>query len=307
MFKVIAERKSQLAQHLETNMHKDNLKRQNEDSEASTSTTLSSRKNAFFMDLCEAMIAVNLPWRSLDNPKWRDFLQKYTARTVPDESTLRKSYLSDYHADVINKIRDDIGDDYIWVSVDETTDAAGRYMANMIVGKLGEKQSRPYLLTCRQLPATNHETIVRFVNSSLTTLFPSGAEDKLLLFVSDAARYMIKAGSTLKILFPNMLHVTCTAHGLHRVAETIRDHFKEVNKLISEVKKVFKKAPSRIQKYRELLGDLQLPPEPIITRWGTWLSAACFYSDNFEAIKQVICYVFLFATYSVINYIYLIC
>lgn len=31
-----------------------------------------------------------------------------------------------------------------------------------------------------------------------------------------------------------------------------------------------------------------LPPEPIITRWGTWLEAAIFYADNFEGIKNVI-------------------
>lgn len=45
----------------------------------------------------------------------------------------------------------------------------------------------------------------------------------------------------LKVLYPNMIHVTCAAHGLHRVAEFIRDQYDHVNKLISEVKKVLTK------------------------------------------------------------------
>jgi hypothetical protein len=37
-----------------------------------------------------------------------------------------------------------------------------------------------------------------------------------------------------------------------------------------------------------LYPDLTLPPEPIITRWGTWLSAVLYYSNNFEKIKNVV-------------------
>jgi len=34
--------------------------------------------------------------------------------------------------------------------------------------------------------------------------------------------------------------------------------------------------------------DLILPPEPIITRWGTWLLAVLYYSNNFEKIRNVV-------------------
>lgn len=33
--------------------------------------------------------------------------------------------------------------------------------------------------------------------------------------------------------------------------------------------------------------ELPLVPRPIITRWGTWIEAAIFYSANFEAVKLV--------------------
>lgn len=38
-----------------------------------------------------------------------------------------------------------------------------------------------------------------------------------------------------------MLHVTCLAHGLHRVADFIRSQFNDVNDLISNIKKIFRK------------------------------------------------------------------
>lgn len=105
---------------------------------------------------------------------------------------------------------------------------------------------------------------------------------------TDAAAYMLKAGNSLNVFYPNLLHVTCLAHGLHRVAETVRDLFPEVNTLISATKKVFLKAPYRIQCYKQRLPDTPLPPEPVITRWGTWIEAVNFYSDNFEAVKYVV-------------------
>lgn len=38
-----------------------------------------------------------------------------------------------------------------------------------------------------------------------------------------------------------MLHMTCAAHVLHRVAEQVRSHFSTVDKLIGSVKEIFKK------------------------------------------------------------------
>nr|CAH7762359.1 unnamed protein product [Callosobruchus chinensis] len=99
---------------------------------------------------------------------------------------------------------------------------------------------------------------------------------------------MVKAGQALKVFYPKLLHITCLAHGLHRVAEEIRKEFGIVNKLISSTKKVFLKAPSRVQAYKERLPNLALLPEPILTRWETWLKAVLFYAENFEAIKEVV-------------------
>jgi len=34
--------------------------------------------------------------------------------------------------------------------------------------------------------------------------------------------------------------------------------------------------------------DSPLPPNPVLTRWGTWLEAALFYADNFLKYKKVV-------------------
>lgn len=59
--------------------------------------------------------------------------------------------------------------------------------------------------------------------------------------MTDAAPYMVCGMNALKLLYPKMIHVTCSAHGLHRVAEFIRGQFNNVNKLISNVKKILTK------------------------------------------------------------------
>lgn len=34
--------------------------------------------------------------------------------------------------------------------------------------------------------------------------------------------------------------------------------------------------------------ELPLPPEPVTTRWGTWVKAAIYYCDNFDEVKSVL-------------------
>lgn len=117
-------------------------------------------------------------------------------------------------------------------------------------------------------------------------------EERVLLLVTDAAAYMLKAGRDLKIFYPNIIHLTCLVHGFNRIAEEVRLHFPLINTLISSVKKIFLKAPLRVEAYRATLINTPLPPEPILTRWGTWLEAALFYADNLTDIRDVCIYLF---------------
>jgi len=120
------------------------------------------------------------------------------------------------------------------------------------------------------LEKANHSTIAQLFDRALSIAWPTGIRhDKVLLFLSDAAPYMIKSGKYIKSFYPKVIHTTCVAHGLHRVAEEIRNQFPQVDELISNVKKVFLKAPSRTILFGNMAPNLTLPPQTILTRWGT--------------------------------------
>jgi len=47
-----------------------------------------SKQSEYNLDLCRAMIAVNIPLKKLSNPQFRSFLEKYTMKDTPVESIL---------------------------------------------------------------------------------------------------------------------------------------------------------------------------------------------------------------------------
>lgn len=96
------------------------------------------------------------------------------------------------------------------------------------------------------LKKANHQGICKLFEDSLLLLWPDKiCRENVLLFVIDAAPYMVKATKVLQSLFTKMIHITYIAHGLHRISKEVRKHAK-VNSLISNGKKLFLKAPSRI-------------------------------------------------------------
>jgi|UniRef100_A0A2S2Q283 hypothetical protein len=288
---VKAEKKFQIDQHTKSFFHEQFL---NKSSSKQTFVREASRsienQSQFFKEFCSTLISSNILLHKIQNKNFKSFLEKYTNTHIPDESTLRKNYLNQCYTDVLQNIREYIGSSYIFFSIDETTDPRGKYIANFTVGKLNaDSPSKSYLLTSKVLEKTNNSTIAQFVNNSLKLLWPEGNnDDKVLLMLSDAAPYMTKAAQNLKPFYSNLVHVTCVAHDIHRIAEKIIDSFRDINDLIYNGKKVFSKAPYRIQLYKEMLPNTPLPPKPIITRWVTWLESAFFYADHFEEFKNVI-------------------
>ena len=118
-------------------------------------------------------------------------------------------------------------------------------------------------------------------------LWPEGIRYDVLLFVTDTAPYIVKAGKTVQAFYQKMVHITCLAHGLHRVAKEVRENFTQVDFLVSETKKIFVKTPSRKQLFKSTVPDVPLPFEPVTTRRGTWIDAALYYCDHFQIVKSV--------------------
>ncbi|KAJ4447765.1 hypothetical protein ANN_09773 [Periplaneta americana] len=285
------EKKCHLKQHVQGAAHKAKAQQKNQLQQTLlTQPTSSNLSSNFYADLTRAFVAANIPWNAIENPVLRQFLQKYCKQNIPSESTLRKNYLDRIYNETLASIREDIGDSYIWVSVDETSDPMNRYIANMVVGKLSPNgPSIPHLVCVKELSKVNSQAIAYFVNKGLQSLYSGNIDDsKVLLFCTDAASYMVAAAPLLKTFYPNLTHVTCLAHGLHRVSETIRNEFPLVNSFISNTKKCFCKAPSRISIFRENFPDIPLPPQPVVTRWGTWIQSVVYYSKYFKEVVTVI-------------------
>ncbi|KAL4126569.1 hypothetical protein QTP88_010789 [Uroleucon formosanum] len=199
----------------------------------------------------------------------RSFLSKYCNKNIPCESTLRKGYFDKCYEEVLSKIREAVGEYKIWVCIDETTDSERRNVANIIVGILQpESCGNLYLLHTDYLDKVNSSTITQLFDKAMHILWPTNVKYyNILLFISDAAPYMKKAGSTIQTLYPNIIHLTCLAHACHNVCEEVRAYYKNVDQLISEMKKTFLKCPKRIAVLKEKCPELPNPPRPIITRW----------------------------------------
>lgn len=246
-------------------------------------------RRQFYNDLCEYYVKNDIPFWKANSEATKQFFAKWTKISVPDESNLRKYYLPKAYNYQIESIRKAVSDRPIWVSVDETPDKLGRCISAVVIGTLSEKAaSVPLLLHIDELANVNHSTTAQLVQSALAVLWPNGIRyEQVRLFVTDAAPYMKKAAKGLHVLFPNMIHITCAAHGLHNAADFIRLQFPRVNSLIASCKAVFVKAHTRCQRFKEILPNVPLPPEPVITRWGTWLEAACYYASHLRDIQRV--------------------
>ena len=106
------------------------------------------------------------------------------------------------------------------------------------------------------------------------------------LFLTDAARYMSSAGKTVKELHPSLMHVSCGAHLLHNLAMRVRAHFKNIDEVIATIKAATIKNKDRKKDFHD--AGLPSPPDPVITRWATWLRAALYYSENLPAVRTII-------------------
>ncbi|KAL4153406.1 hypothetical protein QTP88_001239 [Uroleucon formosanum] len=268
--KVSTTKRFLVTQHIKTAKHEqafNQRKRREQSISQSLLTENLNKKSDFKSDLTEALVFANIPLYKVNNLKFKNFLEKYTSKNIPDESTLRKDYVDSIYQKTLTKIQAEVFNHKIWVSIDETTDVDGRYVANVIVGVLdSEVPGKVMLVNCEHLEKTNSTTIAQLFDRTMNLIWPQGVEhNDVLLLVSDSAPYMVKAGSAIQIFYPKMLHVTCLAHALYRVAEQIRSDFPLVDKLISSVKKVFLKCPARIQIFKNEAPELSLPPEPVIT------------------------------------------
>ena len=131
-----------------------------------------------------------------------------------------------------------------------------------------------YLYDCQPLKcAPNSNIIAQVVDDAVGNLGINRSFFCLLLF--DDAKYMIAAGITLK---------SVTQAVSREVLLKMKSHFEDVHQLIAKVKAVTIKNKTRQAKF-SVIG---YPPQPVPTRWGSWLNTALYYAKNFPEVKAIV-------------------
>ena len=59
----------------------------------------------------------------------------------------------------------------------------------------------------------------------------------------------------------------------------MRVAFADVDNLVATIKNKSRQAQFK---------HIDSPPEPVVTRWGTWLKAANYYADNLTEVKKIV-------------------
>ena len=164
--------------------------------------------------------------------------------------------------------------------MDEAEIAKQKYIS-VLAGSL-DAPNQTFLLDCHPLDSgsnVNSSIILHTVDDILRQL--EIKRENFSLFLTDAARYMSLAGKTLKELYPSLMHVTCVAHLLHNCAMRVRAYFKNSDEIIATIKN---------KDCKKDFHNAGLPssPDPVITRYATWLRAALYYSENLPAVRTIV-------------------
>ena len=228
-------------QHVSGAKHKKNSALFFADSSKQTYLSSPSKPNVkseFFADLTEALVRSNIPLNKIESDSFRNFLEKYTKKSLPNESTLRRNYLPNLFEQEMKRTIQWTRNKPIFIIIDECTDPSGRFVLAILVGVLAEDASNPRLLGVRELNETNNQTVTQAINDSMIKLCDGQMDySKLRVLISDSASYMLSAGSNLKLIFTEMLHLTCAAHGVQRIAEQVRANHPHVDRFVTCLKK----------------------------------------------------------------------
>jgi len=121
-----------------------------------------------------------------------------------------------------NKAKSYIIGNTIWVSIDESTDVNGIYVANVLIRTLRTDQSeKSYFLKTEVLDIPN-DSINQYPFICCMVFV-------MMTFISDSTPYMVLADTAIKAFkYSKMIHLTCFCNGMHRAANDMRGKFPEI-------------------------------------------------------------------------------
>lgn len=88
-------------------------------------------------------------------------------------------------------------------------------MVNVIIG-VKEEGGKRFLLNSEMYSSEDPEVIARSFTDCLDYLGTGFDKDKELIFLTDAAPYMVAAANVLCHIYDKLVHFICEVHGLHQ-------------------------------------------------------------------------------------------
>ena len=249
----------------------------------SNQTFLHFNQVNFKEQVVSSFLAADIPLHKLNHPSLKSLFARM-GKALPSETAARAcvAILAFQKEEQIQEL---LRNKKIFLIVDEAEVAKQKYIS-VLVGSL-DAPNQTFLVNCHLLDSGRNvnSSIILHTMDDILRQFEIKREN-FSWFLTHAARYMSSAGKTLKELYPSLMHVTCVAHLLHNCAMRVRAHFKNIDEVIATIKAATIKNKDRKKDFHD--AGLPSPPDPVITRWATWLRAALYYSENLPAVRTIV-------------------
>lgn len=108
---------------------------------------------------------------NVDHPGFRRYIRKFCGAEIRSAVTLDRNHSYELYDECVRQIFEILKDDKLWFGVDETTDAAGRTVAGMILGSIDDPKKGPFLVEYDELIDGSAHSIANFVIKSFESVF----------------------------------------------------------------------------------------------------------------------------------------
>ena len=246
---------------------------------ASTQTFLETAVPDFAEKVTKAFFCADIPLHTLRNSHLSS-LFKELSNPLPSEGKCRLKVEKLAKEEAL-RLKDYLKDQEMFMVVDESV-INGKQFLSILVDKLTAPE-KALLFNCKTLlQSVDSNIVTREIDNAV--YFLGVVRKNVCLLLTDTARYMTTAGVLSKKLYFRLFQVTCMAHLLHNCAMKVRAHHPAVDELVAMVKAVTNKNRSR----RVCFTSIGQSPQPVVTRWGNWLTAAFYHSRNLPKVRNIL-------------------
>lgn len=244
-------------------------------------TFLSESYDQYVEVVVRAFTSANIPLFKLNNSNIIKMFE-YFGKPAISESKARSYILERLRTENISKLVTYFKDEKIFLEIDES-EIKGKKYVNILAGTI-RNPCKIFILNVIEVGnlSVDNELILTYLDVTLHNF--SINLNQIILIITDAAKYMVKAFKVLSNQNYSFFHVTCLAHLIHNCAIRIKASYINVDNCIARIKLITIKNKSNA----DLFKNIGKPPDVIVTRWSSWLKAAIYYATHLPSIKGIV-------------------